>query len=568
MASSRLPGKAVLPLKGIPVLEVVLNRLLPIGASQIMLATTTLPSDDIICDLATSLGVAVYRGDGPDVVKRFVEAAQRSSATHIVRVTADCPFVDAESLNYCLNVCDEAEDFDLATTKGSFPVGIDYEIFPKKLLQEIHERAPLSAHDREHLTPWLYDPAHGYSILRLTPPPGWKFDDETFTLDTSADYKKILAWVDLFPDLSFTAAELLAALSASKSELKKPVKNFFSKPIGDIAAETESYLRRNEEILSRQRKITAHFSGFPPRANCLLCKESIASAQSFTHRGVDFVCCSRCLHIQSALLPPPDYPAAFDQSAGFSSVYPELSWEDYLSRVKRIYEPKLDWILKAASAWGYDPSSLQSKRWLELGCGYGFFLYCLEARAFPDIAGIEADLDLTRRANSIFSRQVVTHSSLPLSEVIAKQSADIYVAFFVLEHIADAEQFFCSLSQAPSGTLFIFSVPVFSIATILESLCPIHAARNLDAVVHTQIYTDQSIEHALGAANFEILSCWIFGQDATDWQRLLSLSLEHGYPKGLKDSTLEKLANATNSQQQLWDKSLLADSRHILARKR
>ena len=68
----------------------------------------------------------------------------------------DCPFVDHETLDYCIEESMMKGPFDLSTTKGYFPTGIDYEIVRLSTLQKIEKRE-ISAEDKEHLTLHIYN---------------------------------------------------------------------------------------------------------------------------------------------------------------------------------------------------------------------------------------------------------------------------------------------------------------------------------------------------------------------------------------------------------------------------
>ncbi len=187
--SSRLPAKALLPILGLPILALILRRLASsLEADEIVLATTDCPEDDYLVQVAEREGVRVYRGENEDVVARHVGVAREFGFDYLVRVTADCPFVDADSLDHCLGLCRTLGFFDLASTKTLFPVGIDYEIINAQSLACIHSDAKLDASDREHLTKYFYEHSEVYNIHRLPPPDDWPSSKIEYTVDTLDDY--------------------------------------------------------------------------------------------------------------------------------------------------------------------------------------------------------------------------------------------------------------------------------------------------------------------------------------------------------------------------------------------
>src|SRR5258708_28704622 len=73
--SSRLPGKALLPLQGQPMIVFLLHRLAGLERARVIVATTTLSADDGLAEVVREAGVPVYRGADADVVSRYCDAA-------------------------------------------------------------------------------------------------------------------------------------------------------------------------------------------------------------------------------------------------------------------------------------------------------------------------------------------------------------------------------------------------------------------------------------------------------------------------------------------------------------
>ena len=207
--SKRLPGKALLPLKGLPMISFLIRRLKTSKLTkQIILATTVLPEDDLLVWTAKQQGIGVFRGATEDVVERFVEAARAYNIAYVVRVTGDCPFVDGPSLDYCLAKCDLEKDFDLATTKGSFPVGIDYEIYNAETMSRLHEKT-LTLDEREHLTLAIYKRSNSHKIVRVRPPDKWPKSLVNFTVDTEQDYELAKTICESQKGINFKIPDLL-----------------------------------------------------------------------------------------------------------------------------------------------------------------------------------------------------------------------------------------------------------------------------------------------------------------------------------------------------------------------
>lgn len=98
--SVRLPGKVLMTVGNKTLLETHIAR---VRASKlidgIVLATTNKEADDVIATIGEQLGLQVYRGSENDVVDRYYQAAKHANAEVIVRVTSDCPLVDADLMD-------------------------------------------------------------------------------------------------------------------------------------------------------------------------------------------------------------------------------------------------------------------------------------------------------------------------------------------------------------------------------------------------------------------------------------------------------------------------------------
>jgi spore coat polysaccharide biosynthesis protein SpsF len=209
--SSRLPGKALLPLQGMPMILFLLRRLQPLRRVTTVLATTTLASDDELASVVEAAGVPVFRGADADVVARYVAAAACFGFDTVARVTGDCPFVDAELVDHCLAQCAAVAAFDLATTKGRFPVGLDVELYSAARMDALHAGGGLSAAEREHLTLYFYNHRDACTVHPLEPRPAWRCAGRHFTVDTRQDYEAARAIAERFTGPEFAVETLVAA---------------------------------------------------------------------------------------------------------------------------------------------------------------------------------------------------------------------------------------------------------------------------------------------------------------------------------------------------------------------
>ncbi|MHA7066778.1 cytidylyltransferase domain-containing protein [Azospirillum argentinense] len=212
--SSRLPGKALLPLAGVPSILFLLRRLQGMKhAAAVILATTDRAVDNRLADMVSMEGVPVFRGACNDVAGRYVDAAAAFGFDRVVRVTGDCPLLDGATIDECLDRAGGLEDCDLATTKGSYPVGIDCEIYLADRLAALHRQGRLSPEECEHVTLHFYRPG-SFRIRRLQCPPEWISPERALTLDTPADYDALSRLINRAGRPDTPVPDLLAILDA------------------------------------------------------------------------------------------------------------------------------------------------------------------------------------------------------------------------------------------------------------------------------------------------------------------------------------------------------------------
>ncbi len=162
MSSSRLPGKVLREIAGRPMLGWVVRRARRAQTiAQVIVATTTDPSDDPVAAFCQAQGYDCARGSLNDVLDRYYQAARQAQADVVVRLTADCPFVDPALVDEAVNaLCTGGYDFvanRLPQPWGrTYPIGLDVEVFTFAALKNAWEQAR-APHQREHVTPYFYE---------------------------------------------------------------------------------------------------------------------------------------------------------------------------------------------------------------------------------------------------------------------------------------------------------------------------------------------------------------------------------------------------------------------------
>jgi len=199
MGSSRLPGKALRPIGGQPVLARVVqaarrSRL----CDDVVVATSTQEGDGAIVDWCEQAGVACHRGSESDVLHRILEAAETNGADVVVRLTADCPFLDPALIDQVVWLLDNAGcDYASNTPPWTWPDGLDVEAFTVDALRQADAEADLPSH-REHVTRWIRANRSRFAVRALVCPlPG--LAGRRWTLDTPGDLEFLDRLAECFP---------------------------------------------------------------------------------------------------------------------------------------------------------------------------------------------------------------------------------------------------------------------------------------------------------------------------------------------------------------------------------
>jgi glutamate-1-semialdehyde aminotransferase/spore coat polysaccharide biosynthesis protein SpsF (cytidylyltransferase family) len=155
--SSRLPRKVLLTINGKPLLQFHLERAMKsLLVSKWIVATTDEEESDLICEIASNLSLPFFKGSLNDVLDRFYQAVKNEQADYVVRITSDCPLIDAAVIDSVVSLCvDQNLDYVSNTLSPSFPDGIDVEVFKFSALEKAWKEASQSS-DREHVTPFIW----------------------------------------------------------------------------------------------------------------------------------------------------------------------------------------------------------------------------------------------------------------------------------------------------------------------------------------------------------------------------------------------------------------------------
>ncbi|MFD0763849.1 cytidylyltransferase domain-containing protein [Mucilaginibacter lutimaris] len=209
MGSSRLRGKSLMPLAGIPLLKRVIDTVKRNDfITGVTVATSTLTEDDPIEAYCAYLGAKCVRGDSKDVLSRFIKAAEDlQNGDQVIRVTADNPF-NRHDVSAFLFKQHISGSNDYTYVDGLSHIA--YENINVGALRKVWAQPDLNDYHKEHVTPYFRDNRDRFKLLSydntidgLNPTV-----DKLLTVDSPDDHKRIEQMIidikyDTSPELNF-----------------------------------------------------------------------------------------------------------------------------------------------------------------------------------------------------------------------------------------------------------------------------------------------------------------------------------------------------------------------------
>jgi spore coat polysaccharide biosynthesis protein SpsF len=189
--STRLRGKALYPISGIPIIVFLLRRLrsgLWEDEYRIVLATTKNQQDDVVESLGLEEGVDVVRGEEDDVLKRYMECLERYPTETVVRVTADNPLTCPEITKWLVK---EKQDRNSDYVKcENLPYGAGVDVFSSGLLRILNKETK-DQDEREHINLFVLRNKEKFNICSQNAKGDIARPDLRMTIDTREDWQLV-----------------------------------------------------------------------------------------------------------------------------------------------------------------------------------------------------------------------------------------------------------------------------------------------------------------------------------------------------------------------------------------
>ena len=238
LSSTRLPGKVLKKILGVPMLQLQLERLGRVKkVDKLLVATSDRPEDRELFSLCENIGIDCFRGSLDDVLDRFYRAAGKYKPEHIVRLTGDCPLTEPEVIDRVIEYHLKGRyEYTATGLEPTFPHGVGAEIMRFEILERAWLEAKLPS-EREHVTPYIWKRPNQFKIGR------YKNNDDLshyrWTVDEPEDFEFVTCVYEaLYPQKpDFNMVDILELLKENP-ELTK---------INAAFSRNEGYLRSLEK---------------------------------------------------------------------------------------------------------------------------------------------------------------------------------------------------------------------------------------------------------------------------------------------------------------------------------
>ena len=191
--STRLPGKVLLGLCGLPIAVLAARRAARDGIETII-ATSNDASDDRLAETLQEHGIRHVRGPLDDVLSRYLAATADLDDDDIcVRLTSDNVFPDSEFVRRIIAAAERSKHGHAGFSGGSdgLPYGLAGEAMRVGVLREADRNTP-APQDREHVTPWIIR-TFGLEKPAMPRIEGHDLSKLRCTIDTLDDYRTVSA---------------------------------------------------------------------------------------------------------------------------------------------------------------------------------------------------------------------------------------------------------------------------------------------------------------------------------------------------------------------------------------
>lgn len=279
----------------------------------------------------------------------------------------------------------------------------------------------------------------------------------------------------------------------------------------------------NDKLRDDLLQLATAYLKQPRRLLCKICETTLPADADFTKHGIGYSFCTTCGQLNGQHEDSDEFAQLVYAEQGADSYVQTYTSENrtaYKNRVKRIYQPKADFLNEVLVADGAN-----TPRCADLGAGSGYFVSAL-LNSGVDALGYEVGKGQVDLADAMIGKGRVRHILLDqITDLAGSVDAEVISMIGVLEHLQKPRAVLDAIKRNPSVRYLFISVPLFSACVVLESIFPKVMPRHL-AGDHTHLFTESSLDWICRTYGFERIGEWWFGMDMMDLFRDVTVTLD------------------------------------------
>jgi spore coat polysaccharide biosynthesis protein SpsF (cytidylyltransferase family) len=235
LESNRLPSKILLKIGNKTILEHIISRLRKCSKiNKIFVASPlNMQNQAYTGRICLRNDIQIFYGSQNDVLSRYAMIEKIESPDNIIRITADCPFIDPLLIDKGI-IDHEKLDCDFTTNSmidhETFPDGLDFSIIKGSVINTLDNMIENEV-DREHVVTYIMNNKKAFNIEII----------EAQLVDYDIDLSKVRLTIDYIEDYiflkkfynkiskeygeSFTLLDIIDFLYYNKSIYKESIKD-------------------------------------------------------------------------------------------------------------------------------------------------------------------------------------------------------------------------------------------------------------------------------------------------------------------------------------------------------
>ena len=277
--SSRLPKKALYKIQGKTTIEYLIDRLKKSKyAEKVILCTTQLKEDDILCDIAGINNIDYFRGSSPDKLMRWLGATEKYNVDFFVNVDGDDIFFDAGLADICFKqqsyfYTKGGPEVDFIDGQGLYNDVYGVKTSALQLVCELKQ-----SNNTEFVKPFFYNIKDKINIQKIKDAPGlWRLPGKYYK-------RKMRLTLDYEEDFLFFKTVIEHFLNNDKELEFEDILNFIEKnpDVSEINWHREQDWKENQEKKMKER-VVYHTGKWVPVSKAGI---HIYDSQSFFGDGI------------------------------------------------------------------------------------------------------------------------------------------------------------------------------------------------------------------------------------------------------------------------------------------